>query len=144
MAVSELQDGQPLTFEWLNALVREINSLTNSINKVEALDSIDIVGTNTANLKIEVAKKMIKKDSSDQATEVISFISPFKNPPIVVATVDQQKSTDSTTPIAAVASISSVTTTGFNCKVMLVVDKQVFNKTINNIGVTYIAIGDKA
>lgn len=143
MAVSELQDGQPLTFEWLNSLVKEINTINSSVNFLKSVDSIDIVGVSTSNLQIEVGTAKVNKKSNDEAVEIIAFQKAFKVAPVVVATVDQKKPS-SVNPISAVVSVTGITASGFRCGVMLTNDSSTWGSTIKEVGITYIAIGDRA
>lgn len=129
----ELSDGQPLTYEWLNSLVKEIEALKSEVtffglptgSKVSIVSKTD---TNTIGAKS-------KADSINKKS--VSFGHTFKTAPNVVAVVYDD--------ISSTVVINSITTTGFTYTLKTVDDKTALGqKTSNTIKVNYIAIGESA
>ena len=150
--VAKLSDGQPITFEWLNTIVSEINSLKSDLaantkaDRANRLRPITYAGDaiNSAG-KIKVIADQHTLGTVGRTVRG-SFNAEVKFPGngfkdasvIVVATVDMAKT--KTSAEQAAVSVANVTKTGFYCTVVPIDSESFVNKQA--VIINYIAVGD--
>ena len=151
--VAQLSDGQPITFEWLNSLVSEINSLKSDLaantkaDRANRLRPITYAGDaiNTAG-KIKVIADQHKvgdaKGGKAAFNAQVSFPgNGFKDASvIVVATTDMPKGKSGKAAEQLAVSVANVTKKGFTCTVTPI-DSESLSKG-QDVFINYIAVGD--
>lgn len=146
---TRLSDGMPVTTEWLNQLVAEINELKNttasSASSSVAARSVEFYGpglSGNAALQVQTGSFSVNAAASQVLVEGnVSFAIPFAdNNVFVVATPTFADS--SGRPARASVSVSDIRSSSFRMTVSLVNDTDAFtaDKTVT---VNYIAIGKK-
>ena len=155
MAVSRITDGLPITYEWLNSIVEEINALSaksvgSSGSSVSTVDNIDVMGSffNATTRTIQIiADQWSGTATAGRATfeDTISFSPAFAdNNVIVVATpAFVSNGTRKGRPFKSSASVGGIDKNKFELTVSLVEDDMDFNKG-KQVVINYIAIGKKA
>jgi hypothetical protein len=148
--VQKLSDGQPITFEWLNSLVSEVNSIRTDLSAntradLERVRPITFAGDSIASAgKIKVIADQHKvgdaKGGKAAFNAYVDFVgNGFKNARvIVVATADIRRTKASAEQCAV--SVANVTKNGFTCTVTPI-DNESFSKG-QDVIINYIAIGD--
>ena len=146
----ELSDGQPITFEWLNTLVREVNSLRTDLtanNKADLARVRPIVFAGDAiasagKIKVIVDQQKIgdAKKTKEAFNNYVDFPgNGFKDASvIVVATADMRKSKTAAEQCAV--SVANVTKNGFTCTVTPIDGEAL--KAGQDVFINYIAVGD--
>ncbi len=156
MAVSRLTDGLPVTFEWLNSLVEEINALSAKVgvsssgSSVSTIDNIDVMGSffNSTTRTIQIiAEEWTGTATAGRATfeDTVKFNPGFadNNVIVVVTAAFVSNGTRKGRPFKASASVGGIDKNKFELTVSLVEDDMDFNKG-KQVVVNYIAIGKKA
>jgi len=147
---AELSDGQPITFEWLNGLVKEINGLKADLEANNKADlarvrPITFAGDAVASagkIKVIVDQQKIgdAKKSKEAFNNYVDFPgNGFKDASvIVVATADMRKSKTSAEQLAV--SVANITKNGFTCTVTPIDGEAL--KAGQDVIINYIAVGD--
>jgi hypothetical protein len=147
---TRLSDGMPITTEWLNQLVAEINELKNSNSSSSSSSQaaqrvVEFYGPGLAgNTPIQVQTGSFQTQAAASQALVegnVNFSIPFAdNNVFIVATPTFSDSTGK--PARASVSVSNIRAASFKMTVMLVNDRDLFtaDKTVT---VNYIAIGKK-
>lgn len=148
--VAQLSDGQPITFEWLNSLVSEINKLKTDLAANSADDktrhrpviySGDAIAK-AGKIKVIADQQKIGDASAGKAAfnNYVDFPgNGFKDASvIVVATADMRKNKTSAEQLAV--SVANVTKNGFTCTVTPIDGESL--KKGQDVIINYIAIGD--
>jgi len=155
---AQLSDGQPITFEWLNSLVAEINLLRSQLAANTAADAaanraaaanrprpIVYAGDAIASAgKIKViADQHTVGDSKKQTTAFNAYVdfagNGFKDANvIVVATADMRKNKTSAEQCAV--SVANVTKDGFTCTVTPIDGESL--KAGQPVVINYLAVGN--
>ena len=148
--VAKLSDGQPITFEWLNGLVAEINDLRADLmanNKADLARVRPIVFAGDAvasagKIKVIVDQQKIgdAKTTKEAFNKYVDFPgNGFKDASvIVVATADMRKNKTSAEQLAV--SVANVTKDGFTCTVTPIDGESL--KAGQDVIINYIAVGD--
>jgi hypothetical protein len=148
--VAKLSDGQPITFEWLNSLVAEINDLRSDLtanNKADLTRVRPIVYGGDAIAKAGKIKVIADQQKIGDARKskaafnaVVKFPgNGFKDASvIVVATSDMAKSKTSAEKL--VVSVANITKNGFTCTVTPI-DGETLTAG-QDVIINYIAVGD--
>jgi len=148
--VAQLSDGQPITFEWLNTLVEEINRLRQDLTANSQADktrvrpiiySGDAIAS-AGKIKVIADQQTIGDAKKTKAAfnAIVKFPgNGFKdNSVIVVATADMKK--DDKQAEKLVVSVANVTNSKFVCTVTPIDGEQL---TVGqDIVINYIAVGD--
>lgn len=152
MAVSRLTDGLPVTTEWLNSLVDEINGFSGSTSgsstsstssNIEVFGSL--INSDTGSIRVIAERVRSTADGGTTRVEMApTFPKPFKdNNVIVVATPSfVSNGTRKGKPFLANASVGAISSKGFLLTISLVRDDMDFNEN-KEVIVDYIAIGRK-
>jgi len=148
--VAKLSDGQPITFEWLNSLVAEINDLRADLtanNKADLTRVRPIVygGDAIATAgKIKVIADQQKVGDARKSKAAFNAVVKFPGngfkdaSVIVVATSDMPKSKTSAEKL--VVSVANITKNGFTCTVTPIDGETL---TVGqDVIINYIAVGD--
>jgi hypothetical protein len=149
--VAKLSDGQPITFEWLNSLVAEINDLRSDLsantradaqNRLRAITYAGDAINRAGKIKV-IADQHVVGDAKGGAgafNKYVDFVgNGFKDASvIVVATVDMRKSKTAAEQCAV--SVANVTKNGFTCTVTPI-DSETL-KAGQPVVINYIAVGD--
>jgi hypothetical protein len=148
--VAKLSDGQPITFEWLNSLVAEINDLRADLtanNKADLTRVRPIVYAGDAIAsagKIKVIADQQKIGDAKKTKEAFNAYVDFPGngfkdaSVIVVATADMRKNKTSAEKL--VVSVANVTKNGFTCTVTPI-DGETLTAG-QDVIINYIAVGD--
>lgn len=148
---AQLSDGQPITFEWLNSLVSEINNLKSQLADNTKADAenrarpITYAGDAIASAgKIKVIADQEKVGDARKSKAAFNAIVKFPGngfkdaSVIVVATSDMRKSKTSAEKL--VVSVANVTKDGFTCTVTPIDGETL---TVGqDVVINYIAVGD--
>jgi hypothetical protein len=149
--VQRLSDGQPITFEWLNSLVAEINDLRADLSANTRADAqnrlrpITYAGDaiNTAGKIKVIADQQKIGDARKSKAAFNAYVdfpgNGFKDASvIVVATSDMRKNKTSAEKL--VVSVANVTKNGFTCTVTPIDGETL---TVGqDVIINYIAVGD--
>lgn len=148
MAVNRLTDGMPVTTEWLNSLVDNIN---NALSSVDTLNSpkrfVDFYstffGASTNDLQV-VAERMsgVAAGSTNKVEMTVTFTKEFADSNVIVVATPSFASAGERKgrPFKATASVAGITSKGFELTVGLYNDDQDFHAG-KVVTVDYIAIG---
>jgi hypothetical protein len=149
--VAKLSDGQPITFEWLNSLVAEINDLRSDLSantradRANRLRPITYAGdaiNRAGKIKVIADQHVVGDARKSKAAfnAVVKFPgNGFKDASvIVVATSDTPKSKESAEKL--VVSVANITKNGFTCTVTPI-DGETLTAG-NPVIINYIAVGD--
>jgi len=150
---SRLSDRIPVTTEWLNGLVEEINAIKNSIpssstGSAAASKIIEFIGPGLqGSSSIQVLTGVINGLSTAKADVFeadVNFSVPFadKNVFIVCTPTFPSVGTRKGKPSKAAASVCAITDSSFKLTVMLVDDDDQFTGS-KQVSINYIAIGKK-
>jgi hypothetical protein len=150
---TRLSDGIPVTTEWLNGLVEEINAIKNSIpssstGSAAASKIIEFIGPGLqGSSSIQVLTGVINGLSTAKADVFeadVNFSVPFadKNVFIVCTPTFPSVGTRKGKPSKAAASVCAITDSSFKLTVMLVDDDDQFTGS-KQVSINYIAIGKK-
>jgi hypothetical protein len=148
--VAQLSDSQPITFEWLNSLVSEVNKLRSDLEANSADDkartrpvtySGDAIAS-AGKIKVIADQQKIGDASAGKAAfnKYVDFPgNGFKDASvIVVATADMRKNKTSAEQLAV--SVANVTKNGFTCTVTPIDGESL--KKGQDVIINYIAVGD--
>lgn len=149
MAVSRLTDGLPITTEWLNSIVDEINNLKGGTGTATSGNVVEFVGTffssTTRPIQV-VADRVTGVAAGGELTFETSVVFPNSfgdSNVIVVATPSFISTTDRLgKPVKASASVGQIASTGFLLTVSFVEDSNTYTAG-KQVTVDYIAIGKK-
>lgn len=149
MAVSRLTDGLPITTEWLNSIVDEINNLKGGTGTATSGNVVEFVGTffssTTRPIQV-VADRVTGVAAGGELTFEASVVFPNSfgdSNVIVVATPSFISTTDRLgKPVKASASVGQIASTGFLLTVSFVEDSNTYTAG-KQVTVDYIAIGKK-
>jgi hypothetical protein len=149
MAVSRLTDGLPITTEWLNSLVDEINNLKGGTGTTASGNVVEFVGTffssTTRPIQV-VADRITGVAAGGELTFETSVVFPNSfgdSNVIVVATPSFISTTDRLgKPVKASASVGQIASTGFLLTVSFVEDSNTYTAG-KQVTVDYVAIGKK-
>lgn len=144
---TRLTDGTPLSFEWLNSLVDEINSLapnSTSTSGGGASEIIRFFGSAATTNKHAIVIEKITDTMQPIGLELdVTFPAPFAdNKVVVVPTIESLSITGARQgkPIRVGCSIGAVTATGFKLSVF---NEEVVDTTSTfPVTIHYIAIGN--
>lgn len=151
MPVSRLTDGLPITTEWLNSIVDEINNITGKspTSSSNGGDIVDVIGNffSSSERPIQiVADRLTGTSSGGEVTFESSVVFPTAfadSNVIVVATPSFVSTTDRVgKPVKASASVGAIGSTGFLLTVSFVEDSNTYAAG-KQVTVDYIAIGKK-
>ena len=148
---AQLSDGQPITFEWLNSLVAEINTLKSQLAANTKADSENrarpITYAGDAIASAGKIKVIADQQKVGDATKTKAAFNAYVDFPgngfkdasvIVVATSDMRKS--KTAAEKLVVSVANVTKNGFTCTVTPIDGETL--KVGDDVIINYIAVGD--
>lgn len=148
---AQLSDGQPITFEWLNSLVSEINSLQSQLaantkadaeNRARPITYAGDAIASAGKIKVIADQQQIGDARKSKAAFNAYVDFPgngFKDASvIVVATSDMRKS--KTAAEKLVVSVANVTKDGFTCTVTPIDGETL--KVGDDVIINYIAVGD--
>jgi len=149
MAVSRLTDGLPITTEWLNSIVDEINNLKGGTGTTTSGNVVEFVGnffsSTTRPIQV-IAERITGNAAGGELTfeSAVTFPSSFADSNvIVVATPSFISTTDRIgKPVKASASVGQIASTGFLLTVSFVEDSNTYTAG-KQVTVDYIAIGKK-
>ena len=149
--VQQLSDGQPITFEWLNNLVSEVENLKSQLAANTKADAenrarpITYAGDAIASAgKIKVIADQQKVGDARKSKAAFNAYVDFPGngfkdaSVIVVATSDMRKS--KTAAEKLVVSVANVTKNGFTCTVTPIDGETL--KVGDDVIINYIAVGD--
>jgi hypothetical protein len=150
---TRLSDGIPVTTEWLNGLVEEINALknnqsSNNTGSAAASKIIEFIGPGLqGSSSIQVLTGVINGLSTAKADVFeadVNFSVPFadKNVFIVCTPTFPSVGKRKGKPSKAAASVCAITESSFKLTVMLVDDDDQFTGS-KQVSINYIAIGKK-
>lgn len=149
MAVSRLTDGLPITTEWLNSIVDEINNIKGGSGTTSSGNTVEFVGNffSSTNRPIQVvAERITGNAAGGELTfeSTVVFPTSFADSNvIVVATPSFISTTDRIgRPVKASASVGQIASTGFLLTVSFVEDSNTYTAG-KQVTVDYIAIGKK-
>jgi hypothetical protein len=149
--VAKLSDGQPITFEWLNSLVAEINDLRADLsantkadaqNRVRAITYAGDAIASAGKIKV-IADQQKIGDAKKQKFAFNAYVdfpgNGFKDASvIVVATADMRKNAKAAEQLAV--SVANVTKNGFTCTVTPIDGESL--KAGQDVIINYVAVGD--
>jgi len=149
--VQQLSDGQPITFEWLNNLVSEVENLKSQLaantkadaeNKARPITYAGDAIASAGKIKV-IADQQKVGDATKTKAAFNAYVdfpgNGFKDASvIVVATSDMRKS--KTAAEKLVVSVANVTKNGFTCTVTPIDGEAL--KVGDDVIINYIAVGD--
>lgn len=148
---AQLSDGQPITFEWLNSLVSEINALrvdlaantkADAENRLRPITYAGDAISSAGKIKVIADQQKVGDARAGKAAfnAYVSFPgNGFKDASvIVVATADMSKTKTSAEQLAV--SVANVTKNGFTCTVTPIDNESL--KKGQDVIINYIAVGD--
>ena len=148
---AQLSDGQPITFEWLNSIVSEINDLKTALaantkadaeNRARPITYAGDAIASAGKIKVIADQEKIGDARKSKAAFNAYVDSPgngFKDASvIVVATADMRKNKTSAEQLAV--SVANVTKDGFTCTVTPIDGESL--KAGQDVIINYIAVGD--
>lgn len=145
-----LSDGQPITFEWLNSLASEIESLKTELEANSADDKTrhrPVIYSGDAIAKAGKIKVIADQQKVGDARSGKAAFNAYVDFPgngfkdasvIVVATADMKKTKTSAEQLAV--SVANVTKDGFTCTVTPIDAESL--KAGQDVVINYIAVGD--
>lgn len=146
-----LSDGQPITFEWLNSLASEIESLktdlaantkADSENRLRPITYSGDAIASAGKIKVIADQQKVGDARSGKAAFNAYVDFPgngFKDASVVVvATADMKKTKTSAEQLAV--SVANVTKNGFTCTVTPIDSESL--KAGQDVVINYIAVGD--
>ena len=149
--VAQLSDGQPITFEWLNSLVAEIETLSSQLAANTKADSENrarpITYAGDAISSAGKIKVIADQEKIGVATKSKAAFNAYVDFPgngfkdanvIVVATADMRKNKSSAEKFAV--SVANVTKNGFTCTATPIDGESL--TAGQNLVINYIAVGD--
>jgi hypothetical protein len=141
MAVTELNDGNPLTYNWLNDLVAAINAATEGVQSVTGSSKIDMI---TDHMPSATYVQMLTgKDQVSLAGKesigytLVTFSTPFASPDVLV--IPAINFPNSAQDIYATAWVTNINESG--CTIRVKRFPPLDNKKSTPIKINYLAIG---
>jgi hypothetical protein len=141
MPVSPLSDGNPLTYNWLNDLVVEINQTEKEVKSVTGSSKINMIAAHassptyvqmvTGNVTINIAGK----ESVDKT--LVTFSAPFASPDVLVIPAINFKG--NAEEVYATAWATNINESG--CTIRVKRFAPIDNKKSTPITIRYLAIG---
>jgi hypothetical protein len=139
MAVSELSDGNPLTYNWLNDLVSVINQTSKDVKSVTGASKINLITPESyPNVQMLTGKTTINlagKESVDKT--LVTFNTPFASPDVlVIPTINFRNAAEE---IYATAWVTNINESG--CTIRVKRFAPIDKKKSTPITINYLAIG---
>lgn len=141
MAVSELSDGNPLTYNWLNDLVVEINKVSGDVKSVTGSSKINMVAdhmASTSYVQMLTGKTIINlsgKESIDKT--LVTFSTPFASTEVLVIPAINFR--NAAEEIYATAWVTNINESG--CTIRVKRFPPIDKKKSTPITINYLAIG---
>jgi hypothetical protein len=141
MAVSELSDGNPLTYNWLNDLVAEINNTSKEVKSVTGSSKINMIADHMAQTTYvqmvtgELTINLSGKQSID--SKPVTFVTPFTSSDVLV--IPAINFTNSAEEIYATAWVTNINESG--CTIRIKRFAPIDKKKSTPITIKYLAIG---
>jgi hypothetical protein len=141
MAVSELSDGNPLTYNWLNDLVAEINQTSRDVKSVTGSSKINMIADHMSSTKYvqmltgKTVVNLAGKESIDKT--LVTFSTPFASADVlVIPTINFRNAAEE---IYATAWVTNINESG--CVIRVKRFPPVDKKKSTPITINYLAIG---
>lgn len=141
MAVTELSDGNPLTYNWLNDLVAVINQTSKDVKSVTGSSKINMIAdhmSSATNVQMLTGKTVINlagKESIDKT--LVTFSTPFASPDVlVIPTINFRNAAEE---IYATAWVTNINESG--CTIRVKRFAPIDKKKSTPITINYLAIG---
>jgi hypothetical protein len=141
MAITELSDGNPLTYNWLNDLVVEINKVSGDVKSVTGSSKINMIADHmptTTYVQMLTGKAIINlsgKESIDKT--LVTFSTPFSSPDVlVIPTINFRNAAEE---IYATAWVTNINESG--CTIRVKRFPPIDKKKSTPITINYLAIG---
>ena len=141
MAVSELSDGNPLTYNWLNELVADINQASKDVKSVTGASKINLIAdhmpstTYVQMLTGETVVNLAGKESIDKT--LVTFSTPFASSDVLVIPAINFR--NNAEEIYATAWVTNINESG--CTIRVKRFAPIDKKKSTPITINYLAIG---
>jgi hypothetical protein len=141
MAISELSDGNPLTYNWLNTLVDEINQTSKDVKSVTGSSKINMIADHMSSPKyvqMLTGKTIINlagKESVDKT--LVTFSTPFASSDVLVIPAINFR--NNAEEIYATAWVTNINESG--CTIRVKRFAPIDKKKSTPITINYLAIG---
>ena len=144
MAVDELDNGNPLTYNWLNALVHEIQDVSKDVKSFAGSSKINLIPDHLSNrsgsnyVQMLTGSSIISLDKSGSVGKsLVSFSTPFAAPDVlVIPTINFSNTAEDIYATAWVTNINES-----NCVIRIKRFTPLDKKQSTNITVNFLAIG---
>lgn len=144
MAVNELDNGNPLTFNWLNELVHEIQSISKNVKSFAGSSRINMIPDHLSNrsgsnyVQMLTGSTVISLEKGGSVGKsFVSFSTPFAAPDVLV--VPTINFTNNAEDIYATAWVTNINESG--CTIRVKRFTPLDKKQSTNITVKFLAIG---
>ena len=141
MAVSELSDGNPLTYNWLNLLVADINQVSRDVKSVTGASKINLIADHMASttyvqvLTGQTTVNLAGKESIDKT--LVTFSTPFVSSDVLVIPAINFR--NNAEEIYATAWVTNINESG--CTIRVKRFAPIDKKKSTPITINYLAIG---
>jgi hypothetical protein len=141
MAVSELSDGNPLTYNWLNLLVADINQVSRDVKSVTGASKINLIADHMASttyVQVLTGKTTVNlagKESIDKT--LVTFSTPFVSSDVLVIPAINFR--NNAEEIYATAWVTNINESG--CTIRVKRFAPIDKKKSTPITINYLAIG---